>query len=105
MSKTWSKREQHASARKKVWEAVFVLVGDGSISKRLGLAYGLLAQLQPDRDLPEEIRPRFKKLMRELGERADDGKHRPVRIATRAPKSGNLAEEIFSIYIDLNDGI
>jgi hypothetical protein len=93
------------SARKKVWEPVHVLVGDGTARVRLGYAYGLLAQLQPDRDLPEELRPRFKKLMKDLSDRADEGKHRPVRIITSAPKSGKLAEEIMSLYTALNDGI
>jgi hypothetical protein len=105
MAKEWTFRERWGSARKKVWEAVNVLVGDGAMSTRLGYAYGLLAQLQSDQELPERLRPRFRKLMKDLGDRADEGTHRPVRIITRAPKSGMLASEILSIYIELNDGI
>ena len=105
MAREWTFRERWGSARKKVWEAVYALVGDGAARERLGYAFTLLAQLQPDRDLPEELRPRFAKLMRELEKRADFASHRPVRIVSRAPKSGKLAEEIFSIYTALNDGI
>ena len=40
-----------------------------------------------------------------LKDRADEGKHRPVRIIARAPRSGKLAQEILCIYTALNDGI
>ena len=54
-------RERSGCSRKKVSEAVHVLVGDGPMRERLGYAFPLLAQLQPDRDLPPDLRPRFKK--------------------------------------------
>jgi hypothetical protein len=44
-------------------------------------------------------------LMKELSDRADEGKYRPAPIITSAPKSGKLAEEILSLYTELNDGI
>jgi hypothetical protein len=105
MEREWTVRERWGSSRKKVWEAVNALVGDGSMRERLGYAFTLLAQLQPDRDLPEDLRPRFKKLMKELEARAQYTTFRPVRIITKAPKAGKLGEEIFSIYTALNDGI
>jgi hypothetical protein len=103
--KEWAPRERWGSARKKVWEALHVMVGDGAMRERLGFAYSLLLQLQPDRDLPEELRPRFRKLMRELEKRAEVTSYRPVRIVTKAPKAGKLGEEILAIYAELNDGI
>jgi hypothetical protein len=95
MAREWTPRERWGSARKKVWEAVYVLVGGGAARERLGYAFTLLGQLQPDRDLPEELRPRFKKLMKELSDRAEFTTYRPVRIITRAPKAGKLGEETF----------
>jgi hypothetical protein len=61
--------------------------------------------LQPDKDLPEELRPRFKKLMKDLEKRAEVTSYRPTRIISKAPKAGKMGEEILSIYTALNDGI
>jgi hypothetical protein len=101
----YTSRRRWDSARKKVWEAVYVLVGEGTVRERLGYAYGLLAQLQPDEDLPAEVRPQFEKLMKHLRDRANEGTHGPVLTIANAPRSRKLAEDILSIYVALNDGI
>src|SRR5262245_26810680 len=97
--------EPYTYARQRLLQAVECLVGEGALRQRLGYAYTTLAKLNEDNDLPPDLRDRFKKLMWELQARSDGGKYGPVKIITRAPKAGHLAQEVLAIYIDLRGGI
>ena len=96
---------RYVFARQKLWQAVHCLVGDGAIRDRLAFAKNYMAQLQPDKDLPEELQAPFRKLMADLQKRTMDYGYRPQRILTRAPKSGKMAETIFELYTKLHEGI
>ena len=97
--------EQYGYARQKLWEALHILVGDGDIKVRLGHAQNLLLLLQPDTDLPEELRGKFRALMSDLSKRAIHYSYQPTRINTRHPKAGRMAETILSLYTELRGGI
>jgi hypothetical protein len=92
-------------ARKKFWEAVYALVSDGNIKDRLAHAQNDLLRLKPDEDLPENLRTRFRRLMRDLDDRTIHCSHRPSRVNTRHPKAGRMAMEILEIYTALRGGI
>jgi len=93
--------ERYWYARQKLYEALHCPVGEGALRQRLGYAYIDLSILNPDTHLPQDLRDRFNKLKRELKSRADDGRYGPVKIITRSPKAGRLAEEVLSIYVKL----
>ena len=97
--------DQYRYARQKLWEALYVLVGSGSIKERLGYAQTLLLVLQPDKDLPKELRGEFRALMLDLGRRAIHYTYRPTRINTRHPKADQLARSILDLYTALRSGI
>ena len=59
--------DQHHYSRQKLWQAIDSLVGDGKLRNRLGYALAHLALLTPE-DFPEELRPRFEKLMKQLND-------------------------------------
>jgi hypothetical protein len=98
-------RPPYYYGRQKLWEAVNVLVGDGAMRDRLGYAQSYLLLLRPEHDLPEELRDKFRALMKELAERTIHYSYRPSRVITRHPKSGRLAQGIFDIYTELQGGI
>lgn len=94
----------HSYARQKFWQASDVLVGDGKIQQRLGCAAILLMQLRPE-DVPQPIRPRFEKLLNTLTSKTEAYSYKPSVIRVRSPQSGKLAQEIFSIFVELEGGI
>jgi hypothetical protein len=95
---------EHPYAPQKLWEATYVLVGDGTMSERLGFARQLLALLNPENDLPVRLQTRFRALMADLNQRVRQDDHRR-RIISRRPKSGRMAREILELYTDLLGGI
>jgi len=97
--------QQYRYALQKLWEAIYVLVGDGPIRDRLGYAFILLATLQPEHDLPEHLRGTFCTLMADLTNRKINYSYRSPRINTRHPKSGNMAKTILELYTSLRGGI
>ena len=97
--------DQYRYARQKLWEALYALVGSGSIKDRLGYAYSSLGILQPDKDHPLELRGQFQNLMTDLERRIVHYSYRPSRINTRHRKADQMAESILSLYIALRGGI
>lgn len=97
--------QQYSYALQKLWEAIYVLVGDGPIRDRLGYAFILLLTLQPEHDLPEHLRGKFCTLMADLNKRKITYTYRSTRINTRRPKSGHMATTILELYIELRGGI
>lgn len=97
--------DKYCYARQKFWEAMYALVGDGTIKERLGYAQSYLMQLRPEQDLPEHLRQQFHALMADLRKRTIVYGYRPARINARRPKSGNMAQTILNMYTDLRGGI
>jgi hypothetical protein len=88
-------------AQKKLFEAVFSLVDDGSISERLGYAHGHLAILRPE-DFPDDLLNRYKNLMNVLGPGVRHFPHKHSVVKIRQPQSGKAAQEIFELFCKLS---
>ena len=97
--------DQYRYARQKLWEALYALVGSGSIKVRLGFAQNLLLTLQPQKDLPAELHGKFQTLMLDLDRRAIHYSYRPTRINTRSPKADQMATTILELYAALPNEI
>ncbi|MBY0559326.1 hypothetical protein [Hyphomicrobium sp.] len=97
--------EQNSYARKKFWEALNILVGDGPLRKRFGFVYGMLLILNVEKDFPEDLRERFTKLIGQMDERKVGGQNGPIEINVDPPLSDELAEEVLAIYTNLRGGI
>ena len=97
--------EPHGYAREKFYQAVDCLVGEKPMRKRLGYALAALATLTPD-DVPLALRDRFVAVKASLtGPLLRQFSYKPNEVMLRSPRSGRLAREIFSIYIDLSGGL
>jgi hypothetical protein len=97
--------EPYRYGRQKLWEAVYVLVGDLPMGQRLGYARGLLLLLNPKDDLPEHLQARFQALMDDLNKRVVHWDFRPSWVVSRHPKSGRMAKEVLQLYTELRGGI
>ena len=95
----------YSYTRKKLWEALGSLVGDGAMAARLGYPYMHLLILQPDKDLPASLRAKFRSLMADLERHAVDSRTDPTRINMRHPKSDRAAQTILDLYVELKGGI
>lgn len=104
-SKGEQRVEQNSYARKKFWEALNILVGDGPLRKRFGFVYGMLLILNVEKDFPEDLRERFTKLIGQMDERKVGGQNGPIEINVDPPLSDELAEEVLAIYTNLRGGI
>jgi hypothetical protein len=96
---------EYRYAQQKLWEAIYILVGDGPIRDRLGHALTVLVVLQPEQDIPGHLHGKFCTLMADLTKRAMTYSYRSTRINTRPPKSGKMAKTILELYTDLRGGI
>jgi hypothetical protein len=96
-------------SREKFWQAVHVLVGDGSIQERLAGAAMYLTRLHgPDEDLPEGQREEFRAVMNELTKEKAIGDEGNIQATTRKLSSedgAKLAKRILNIYTELHGGI
>ncbi|CCB64830.1 hypothetical protein [Hyphomicrobium sp. MC1] len=96
---------QYSYSRKKLWEALYSLVGDGPMDQRLGHAFTHLLILQSNNDMPESLREKFQSLMSNLERHAFHSRTEPVKIRMKSPDADRAAEEILSLYTDLRGGI
>ena len=109
MENRWAERQNWASARKKAWEAVNVLLGSEPIEKRLAHANVYLGHLQADSVLqdtmPETAIALFLDIMKTMDEHRLDGRVDYGTIELDPCRANLLAEDVFSLYTLLNDGI
>jgi hypothetical protein len=96
---------QYHYTRQKLWEAVNVLVGDGSMAARLGYAQGYLLVLRPEQDFPESMREKFATLMDTLRRHSVTSRTEPTRINLKHPESDRAAETILGMYVELKGGL
>lgn len=96
--------DQHRYARQKLLQAVESLVGDSKMRNRLGCALTHLALLAPE-DFPEELRLRFKKIMKQLNDSRVEFAYKHCEVNAQAPRSGRIAREILDIYVTLRGGL
>ena len=54
---------EYSAARQKFWEALQGLVSSLPMRRRLGQALESLAQLDPDKDVPPEMKQEFERLL------------------------------------------
>jgi hypothetical protein len=89
-------------ARKKLYEAVNVLVGDGSIGLRLAYAN----QCLPRTNLPPELAALLDPIKAALRPNEDDPTaNRRINPVPLRSRGGELAQRIFELYLDLRGGI
>ena len=96
---------RYSYTRKKLWEAVGSLVGDGSMASRLGYAYMHLLILRPAEDIPESMRDKFLSLRADLEKHVVHPPNAPPRINMKHPEFDRAADTIFGMYVELKGGI
>jgi len=97
-------------AKQKFYEAVSALIGPEPIQKRLRLAFVALSVLRAssgtNQHLPPNHETKFERLMEKLTGKLppDSGEpYPPLEISD--DEGGALAEEIFSIFVDVMGGL
>jgi hypothetical protein len=91
-------------ARQCLWEALYALVGDGPMRKRLAGAHERLIGLVIEDELPEEMHDEFNEIMHYLNERVIHFSHKTLEINARAPGSGAIARRILRLYTRVRGG-
>ena len=87
-------------ARQKLWEAVSVLVGDGSIQQRLTFAATYLILLKPT-DLPEGLHLRFAEVYKVLTKTPLSTASAYVPRSLDEVESDTLAHEVLALFSTL----
>jgi hypothetical protein len=97
----------HDYGREKLYEAVNALVGSDAIQMRLTNATEALSPLalQPDPDLPAELRDRFDALWLALTELPLSDEHDSTPRPVTDEEGAKLAREILSLYTEAMGGL
>jgi hypothetical protein len=92
-------------ARKRLWEALYALVGDGPMRKRLAGARKSLTGMVIEDELPEELHEEYNEIMHYLNERLIHFSFKSSEINARAPGSGAIARRILGLYTRVRGGM